>query len=62
MTNGEFVLSREQRDDIMRAVRAIERQLKDMAGKPHWQVLYVIGTNLTIIQTNVTNLPRVSPN
>jgi len=62
MTNGEFVLSREQRDDIMTAVRAIERQLKDMAGKPHWQVLYVIGTNLTIIQTNVTNLPRVSPN
>ena len=62
MANEDLVLSREQRDDIMTAVRAIERQLKDMAGKPHWQVLYVIGTNLTIIQTNVTNLPRVSPN
>ena len=27
-------------------------------GKPHWQVLYVIGTNLAIIQTNMTNLPQ----
>lgn len=24
------------------AATAIERQLKDLAGKPHWQVLYVI--------------------
>jgi hypothetical protein len=62
MTNVEFVLSRAQRDDIMKAVKAIERQVKEMAGKPQWQALYVIGTNLTIIQANVTNLPRASSN
>jgi hypothetical protein len=58
MTHAEFVLSRDQRDEIMKAVKAIERQVKKMVGQPHWQALYVIGTNLTIIQTNVTNLPR----
>lgn len=62
MTDVEFVLSRDQRDEIMKAVKAIERQVKEMVGKPHWQALYVIGTNLTIIQTNLTNLPRASSN
>jgi hypothetical protein len=60
MTNAAFVLSRDQRDDIMRAVRAIERQVKATLGEPHWQALYVIGTNLAIIQANVTTLPRAS--
>jgi len=62
MTDIEFVLSRDRRDEIMKAVKAIERQVKEMAGKPHWQVLYVIGTNLAIIQTNLSNLPRASSN
>ena len=61
VTDIEFVLSREHRDDIMKAVKAIERQVREIAGKPHWQALYVIGTNLTIIQTNVTNLPQAGP-
>ena len=56
MTHPEFMLSRDQRDEIMRAVKAIERQVKQI--KPDWQALHVIGTNLTIVQTNVTNLPR----
>lgn len=60
MTNIEFVLSLGQRDDIIKAVKAIERQVKEMVGKPQWQALYVIGTNLTIIQANLTNLPRAS--
>jgi hypothetical protein len=60
MTNLEFVLSRDQRDEIMKAVKAIERQVKEMVGKPHWQALCVIGTNLAIIQTNLTNLPRAN--
>jgi hypothetical protein len=34
MTNVEFVLSLGQRDDIIKAVRTIERQVKEMAGKP----------------------------
>lgn len=62
MTDGEFVLSRDQRDEIMKAVRAIERQVKEISGKPQWQALYVIGTNLAIIQTNLLNLPRASSN
>jgi len=62
MTNIEFVLSLDQRDKITKGVKAIERQVKEIVGKPHWQALYVIGTNLTIIQTNLTNLPRASSN
>ena len=62
MTNGDLALSRDQRDEIMRAVRAIEWQLKDIAAKPPWQVLYVIETNLTIIKASVTNMPRASSN
>ena len=62
MTNTEFVLSRDQRDEIMRAVRAIERQFKEMVDKSHWQGLYVVGTNLAIIQANLTNLPRANSN
>jgi hypothetical protein len=62
MIDVESVLTRDQRDEIMKAVKAIERQLKELAGKPDWQALWVIGTNLQIIQTNVMNLPRASSN
>ena len=62
MTNSEFVLSRDQQNEIMRAVKAIERQVKEMADKSRWQALYVIGTNLAIIQTNLSNLPQASSN
>ena len=62
VTNGQFVLSRGQRDEIMRAVDAIERQLEDITGRPQWQVFWVISTNLAIIQSNVTNLPRATSN
>jgi hypothetical protein len=54
----EFVLSRNRRDDIMKAVKAIEREMKEMTGKPDWQALWVIGTNLSIIQMNLANLRR----
>ena len=62
MSEGEVVLTREKRNEIMRAVTAIERQLKEIEREPRWQVLYVIGTNLTIIQANVSGVPRVTPN
>ena len=35
MFDGNVVLSREQRDEIMRAIGAIERQVKEI--KPGWQ-------------------------
>ena len=60
MMNVEFVLSLDQRDEIMKAVKAIGRQLKEMEGKPHTPALWVIGTNLGIIQSSLTNLPRAS--
>jgi hypothetical protein len=62
VTDAEFALGREQRAEILKAVKAIERQLKEMAGKPQWQVAWVIGTNLAIIQAAVTGMPRVSSN
>ena len=59
-TDGDVVLGRDQRDEIMKAVKAIESQVRAL--KPDWQALYVIGTNLTIIQVNVTGLARAHPN
>lgn len=62
MTNLEFVLNGDQRDEIMKAVQAIERQVNETIGKPQWRALWIIGTNLTIIRTNVTNLPQAGSN
>lgn len=62
MKNVEFVLSRDQRDEILLAAKAIERQVKELSGKPGWQALWVIGTNLSIIQMNLTNLQRADWN
>ena len=58
----QLVLSRNQRDEMLRAVKAVERQVKQVLSESDWQTLYVIGTNLTIIQTNLTNMPRVGSN
>lgn len=62
MSNGEVVLSREQRDEIIKGSYAIERPLREIDAKPRWRVLYVIGTNLAIIERHVSKLPRVSSN
>jgi hypothetical protein len=62
MSDGDSVLSRKERDEIIRAVNAIERQLKQSTAGLDWQVAYVIGMNLHIIQANVSKLPRVTPN
>jgi hypothetical protein len=48
--------------DIHGNLPALEGQLRQVVGKSDWQSLYVINTNLTIIQANVTNMPRVSSN
>lgn len=63
MTDQNFFLSREQRDEIMKATAAIGRQVKEMLGKPNTQALIaVVGTNLAIIQTNLSNLPKADSN
>ncbi len=59
MTNVDFVLSLNQRDEIIKAVKAIERQVNEMADKSQWQALYVVATNMTIIRASLTNLPQV---
>jgi hypothetical protein len=60
MGTRDLLLSREQRDEIMRAISAIECQVQQI--KPGWQAAYVIGTNLTIIRTNLISLSGPSSN
>ena len=62
MADPAFVITRQQRDDIMKAVTAIERQLREIAGRPMWQVQWVVGMNLTTIHANLTHLPRAHSN
>jgi hypothetical protein len=60
MADDEIVLTRAQRDEIMNAVAAIERQLKRGGVAP--EMIWTIGMNLTIIRTTVTNVPKTSWN
>lgn len=64
MTDAEFVLSRDQRDQIMKAVEAIGRQVKDMVTKPENMQMasYVIFHNLTIVHMSLVDLPDASSN
>jgi len=62
MADPDLVLNRIQRDEIMKAIKAIERQARQTLGKTEWQALFVIGTNLAIIQAHLSNLPRASSN
>jgi hypothetical protein len=59
MQDGVVVLTREERDQVLKAVAAIHRQLKVMAGEtqPHAPSLMVIGQNLAIIQATVGHVP-----
>jgi hypothetical protein len=61
-TSEPFVLSREQRDEIMKAVVAIGRQMGEIGSKPNQQVVMVVHTNLAIIQANLSSLPRFGSN
>jgi hypothetical protein len=60
MANEELILSRDQRGEITRAVKAIEYQVKAM--KLPWPAAYVIGTNLAIIRSNLVTAPGASAN
>jgi hypothetical protein len=39
MTNAECALTRDQRDEILKALKAIERQPRQVVGKSDWQSL-----------------------
>jgi hypothetical protein len=60
MPDDEIVLTRAQRDEIMNAVAAIERQLK--RGGVAQEMIWMIGMNLMIIRTTVANVPKTSWN
>jgi len=63
MRDVQFVLSREQLDEISKAAAAIEDRVKEMIAKPNAVTdLLVIWTNLAIIQSNLTSLPRIDSN
>ena len=57
-----LVLTRDERDRMLKAVKAIERQVKAMSDAHDWQPLYVITANLTIIESNLKGLGRHTPN
>jgi hypothetical protein len=60
----DFVLSRERRDEILTALRAIQRHASAAAPTPTRGFdprAYVIGTNAMIIEACLTNLPRADP-
>ena len=55
-----FVLSLAQRDSIMAAVAAIQRQMKASNVPLDAPALMVISTNLTVIRTALSGLPLAS--
>jgi hypothetical protein len=60
MTDEPILLTHTQRDEIMKAVAAIQRQLKK-PGVPE-QAIWIIGMNLETIRANLTDTPRISSN
>jgi len=64
MDDSAVVLSRADRDEIMKAVAAIQHLLKAIVDhpKPPALSLYAIGMQLNIIQAKVGKVPLTSPN
>ena len=49
----ELILKREQREEILRGVRAVERQLMDVHDKPDTRAPKVIGTHLVAVRVKL---------
>jgi hypothetical protein len=63
MNDTRISIDRDQRDQIVKALGAIRRRVQELVGRPATQAdMLVIWTNLSIIQTNVSDLPRISSN
>jgi hypothetical protein len=61
MSDVQFVLSRERREEISRATAAIEECVREMIAKPNAPAeIVVIWTNLAIIQSNLADLPPIN--
>jgi hypothetical protein len=65
MAKIEFVLSRDQRDEILTAVKVIGRQLKEMSAKPHTHSQCVLRRGRTCAwwtkHSSVTAVKRFRP-
>jgi hypothetical protein len=56
-------VSRKQAAEILKAVNGIGELLKRLPSKPeNAAVLYAIMSNLTVIQMNLTGIPRINSN
>jgi hypothetical protein len=63
MNDTRISIDSDQREQIAKALGAIGRRVGDMVNRPTTQAdLFVIWTNLMIIQTNVSAVPRISTN
>ena len=63
MNDPQLFISREQRDQIVKAASAIGRRVQEMVARPTTQAdVFVIWTNLTIIHANANDLPRAGSN
>jgi hypothetical protein len=60
MATDSILLTRTERDEVMRAIEAIYAQLKRAGARP--ESVYTIGMNLTVIQSIVGRVPKTSWN
>jgi hypothetical protein len=58
-----IIVSRKQATEILKAVNGIGELLKTLPARPeNAAVMYAMMSNLTVIQMNLTGMPRVSSN
>jgi len=61
MSDVQFVLSRERRDEISNATAAIKDCVKEIMVRPNAPAeIVAIWTNLAIIQSNLADLPPIN--
>jgi len=63
MTDDTVTLSREQVSEMLKALNGIGNLLKRLASKSgNAPEVYAIMSNLAVIQTNLSGMPRVNSN
>ena len=63
MRNESVTLSREQVDEIFKAISGIGNLLKGLAPKSgNASEVYAVMSNLAVIQANLTGTPRINSN
>ena len=63
MANNNVTLSREQVSEIFKALNGIGNLVKNVVSKPRNAAeVYAIMSNIAVIQSNLTGIPRVNLN